>query len=287
MRILITGGKGQLGSALQRALMNHDLTIVDLPEVDITVQAAFNRVLESVHPKLVIHCAAYTDVDGCANNPELAYKVNSLGTQNVALACERLGVELLHISTNEVFSGERTDGYEEWMPLGPINAYGQSKAAAEQMVSGICSRYYIVRTAWLYAAGGKNFIHAILDKARTGSQLSVVANEIGNPTYVKDLAQAIRQLIEVKQFGTYHFVNTGSCSRWAFANQILQFAGMRDVVNVPILARDYNRPSAPPLYGVLQNIAGASIGIYLRPWQKALQEYMVENNLVQVRPHFS
>jgi dTDP-4-dehydrorhamnose reductase len=264
MRILITGGLGQLGQALQRELRDHELTIVDLPEIDITdAQAIFER----------------TDVDGCARDPALAYKVNGLGTQNVALACQAAGASMVHISTNEIFSGDRSEGYEEWMAPSPINAYGKSKALAEFHVRHNMRRFYIVRTAWLYAPEGRNFIHAILDRAHEAGQLRVVADEIGNPTYVNDLALAIRALLSKGQYGIYHFVNAGACSRWAFAQEILRLAGLPHVVNRPILSREYRRASTPPGYGALLNITGASLGISLRPWQAALADYMAEHGV--------
>jgi dTDP-4-dehydrorhamnose reductase len=138
-------------------------------------------------------------------------------------------------------------------------------------------RAFIVRTAWLYAAGGRNFIHAILDKARMSGKLRVVADEIGNPTYAADLAIALKQLIETGQYGTYHLVNEGSCSRWELANEILRLAKVEEVRNIPILSRDYKRASKPPLFGTLLNIAGASLGIRLRPWKQALAEYLLEH----------
>jgi dTDP-4-dehydrorhamnose reductase len=274
MRILITGGKGQLGRALQGQLSDHDLVIVDLPEIDVTDRQVIEEEILGVRPELVIHCAAYTDVDGCAANPALAYQVNALGTQNTALACRAAGADMLHLSTNEVFAGNHPDGYEEWMSLNPINAYGRSKAAAEAFVRTIAPRYYIVRTAWLYTPGGRNFIHAILERAQKIGKIRVVADEIGNPTYAADLAQAIAQLIDLEQYGIYHFVNEGACSRWAFANEILALAGCEDVINDPILAREYKRASIPPPYGALLNKAGAAIGINLRPWQEALADFM-------------
>jgi dTDP-4-dehydrorhamnose reductase len=274
MRILITGGKGQLGRALQGQLSDHDLVIVDLPEIDVTDRQVIEEEILGVRPELVIHCAAYTDVDGCAANPALAYQVNALGTQNTALACRAAGADMLHLSTNEVFAGNHPDGYEEWMSLNPINAYGRSKAAAEAFVRTIAPRYYIVRTAWLYAPGGRNFIHAILERAQKIGKIRVVADEIGNPTYAADLALAIAQLIDLEQNGIYHFVNDGACSRWAFANEILALAGCEDVINDPILAREYKRASIPPPYGALLNKAGAAIGINLRPWQEALADFM-------------
>jgi dTDP-4-dehydrorhamnose reductase len=279
MRILITGGLGQLGRALQNVLDDHQLFIVDLPDVDITDRKAIEDKIGNCRPQLVIHCAAYTDVDGCARDPELAYKVNALGTQNVALACKMAGTGMLHLSTNEVFAGDRPEGYEEWISPNPINVYGRSKAMAEFHVQSILDSFYIVRTAWLYAPGGRNFIHAILDRARETGRLRVVADEIGNPTYVNDLAMAIRALISNGRYGVYHFVNEGACSRWAFAQEILKLTGLQGVSNSPILGRDYRRASTPPPYGALLNITGASQGISLRSWQAALADYLKDQGL--------
>lgn len=280
MRILITGGLGQLGMSLQHALSNHELTIIDLPDVDITDRPAIREKIQSSQPEVIIHCAAYTDVDGCSRNPELAYRVNAVGTQNVALASAAVGAKLVHISTNEVFAGDRAEGYEEWISPNPINVYGRSKTVAEYYVRSCLEEFYIVRTAWLYAPGGHNFIHAILGRARDTGQLRVVADEIGNPTYVKDLASAICELLSKGSYGTYHLVNTGACSRWAFAREILQLAGLTEVSNRPILSRDYRRASTPPPYGALRNVNGAAQGISLRSWQDALAEYLAEYVLV-------
>lgn len=279
MRILITGGLGQLGRALQRVLVDHELIIVDLPEVDIADRQEIAASIVGNHPDAVIHCAAYTNVDGCAKNPSLAYKVNAYGTQNVALACLEAGAALVHISTNEVFAGNRPAGYEEWFQRGPINVYGCSKTVAEFYIESILQHHYIVRTAWLYGPGGRNFIHAILNRARQLGELRVVADEVGNPTNVDDLARAIGELLKRGNHGIYHFVNEGACSRWAFAEEILRLAGLTGVANVPILGRDYRRASTPPPYGALLNINGASQGITLRPWQAALADYFDEHGL--------
>jgi dTDP-4-dehydrorhamnose reductase len=280
MRILITGGSGQLGTALQQTLVGHEVTAVPKQSLDITHKEAVFTAVATLKPSLLIHCAAYTNVDGCARDPEVAYRVNGLGSQNVALACQQFGAEMVHISTNEVFSGQDERGYEEWMPLCPANAYGRSKAAAEVHVQNLLNRFYIVRTAWLYAPGGRNFIHAILERAREFGQVRVVTDEIGSPTYVQDLATAVAQLIGTKQYGIYHFTNSGHCSRWQFANEILRLAGLEMVTNVPILSSEFVRPSSPPPFGIIHNLAGAVIGIRLRSWQEALAEYM-QNYLPQ------
>lgn len=274
MRIFITGGRGQLGTTLQTTLKNAELTVTGRPDLDISEKEAVFTAVSTAKPDVLIHCAAYTNVDGCARDPELAYRVNGLGTQNVALACQQFDVPMVHVSTNEVFSGQQENGYEEWMPLCPANPYGRSKAAAELHVQNILNRFYIVRTAWLYAPQGRNFIHAILNRARQTGQLRVVTDEIGNPTYVHDLAEAIAQLIKTQQYGIYHFVNSGHCSRWDFANEILRLAGLAGVTNTPILSHEFERPSTPPPFGALHNIAGAAIGIHLRPWPEALADYM-------------
>ena len=279
MRILITGAAGQLGLALQRVLTAHELVPAPRAALNVSEREAVFAAIEAARPDVVIHTAAYTDVDGCARDPQHAYQVNGLGTQNVALACQAFRVELAHISTNEVFAGDDPQGYEEWMPLNPVNPYGRSKAAAECHVRNLLQRYYIVRPAWLYAPAGRNFVHAILRRARETGQLRVVTDEVGNPTYTEDLAAAIGQLIETRQYGTYHLVNAGSCSRWQFASEILWLAGLTEVRNRPILGREFQRPSTPPPYSVLHNIAGAAIGITLRPWREALAAYLAEHVL--------
>lgn len=274
MRVFITGAKGQLGQALQITLAGHELALADLPEVDITNRNQIGAVITAFQPHVVIHCAAYTDVDGCARDPELAYQVNGLGTQNVALACQEAGAAMVHISTNEVFAGDQPAGYAEWAALNPINPYGRSKTAAEFHVRSLLSRHYIVRTAWLYAPGGRNFIHAILRHGREKGFVRVVTDEVGNPTSAVDLAAAIARLIPTGQYGTYHFVNEGACSRLAFAQEILRQAGEDQVRVTPILGVEYPRASTPPPYAALLNTTGAAVGIRLRPWQEALADYI-------------
>lgn len=274
MHIIITGHKGQLGRALWRILESeHDLLGMDLPEHDITDAAATVQTVTAFRPDVVLHPAALTDVDRCAHEPELALRINGLGTQNLALACLEAGAVLLTVSTNEVFDGAKGAPYYEYEAANPINAYARSKLAAEFYTRLHLHRFYIVRTAWLYAPGGNNFPSKIVATADKHGRLRVVVDEIGNPTYAPDLAEAIVKLIQTEHYGIYHLTNSGVCSRYDFARAILQLAGRGDVPLEPITSEQWPRASTPPLHCALHNFAGAALGITLRPWRAALEEY--------------
>ncbi len=274
MRIVLTGHKGQLGCALLPLLAGHEVAGVDLPEHDITDRGALRAVIRDFRPDLILHPAAMTDVDGCARDPELAYRVNGMGTQNVALAAAEVGAEMLYVSTNEVFDGQATEPYHEWAPRNPINAYGRSKLAGEWYVQNLLTRFYIVRTAWLYAPGGRNFPHRILQLADERGSLKVVADEVGNPTYVVDLAHAIAALIETHAYGIYHAVNAGAASRYDFAREILRLSGRESIPVEPLALAEFPRASTPPPYAPLANNAAAALGITFRSWQAALAEFL-------------
>ena len=280
MKIGIFGGRGQLGQALQKKankFPDFRLAIANRPDWDITLRKTVESFVEIENPDVLINVAAYTNVDGCVKEPETAARINGLGPQNLAQVCLEANIPLVHVSTNEVFDGTRRDGYAEWMPLNPINPYGASKAAGEFNVRSILPQHYIVRTAWLYSAQGRNFIHAILRRAREHGEIRVVTDEIGNPTWVNDVAEGIFQLIQTGQYGTYHFANEGICSRWEFANEILQLAQLTNVVNRPILGSEFKRASTPPPFSGLHNQNGRAIGIELRAWKEALAAFFEEH----------
>ena len=194
MRIVITGHKGQLGRQLQAAFAGHEILGLDMPEDDITAPAIRDRIT-GFQPGLILHAAAYTDVDGCETNPDRAFRVNAVGTQNVALAAAGAQAGLVYISTNEVFDGSRRDLYREWDAVNPTSVYARSKAAGEQIVRDLTGgRFYICRVAWLFGPGGNNFVTKILAGANKHGSLKVAADEFGNPTYAPDLAQAIVRL---------------------------------------------------------------------------------------------
>ncbi len=272
MRIVITGCKGQLGQALQRALAEEQLLGLDLPEWDMTNPACVQTVVE-FQPDIVIHAAAMTNVDACEQDPEAAFRVNVLGTHHIALACGQSGAAMVHVSTNEVFDGTLGRPYYEWDTPGPKSVYARSKAAAEFYVRTLLNHFYIVRTAWLYAQGGNNFVTKIQAGADRFGALRVVTDEVSSPTYAPDLAQAIARLIPTGHYGIYHFTNSGFCSRYDWACEILKLTGRGHVQVEPITTDQWPRPAPPPLYAPLVNLFGAALGITLRPWQEALQEY--------------
>lgn len=273
MRIAITGHKGQLGQELQRTLSQDTVLGLDVPEHDITDAIGIADTLSSFGPDVVIHSAAITDVERCAKEPELALRVNGLGTRNVALACQRCGAALVAVSSNEVFDGAKGRPYYEHETTHPINAYARSKLAGEVYARMFLSRLYIVRTAWLYARCGNNFPAKIVQAADRCGQLRVVCDEISSPTFAPDLAAAIVDLIRSEQYGIYHFTNEGACSRYEFARRILELAGRAGVPIEPITSDQWPRASTPPLNCVIRNFAGAQIGITLRHWDDALRDY--------------
>jgi dTDP-4-dehydrorhamnose reductase len=272
MRYFITGNKGQLGRALQRRLP--EAVGIDLPEVDICDAVALGRVMAAERPDLVLHCAAMTDVDGAARDPALAYRINGLGTQNVALAASQAGAAMLYISTNEVFDGAGRKPYTEFDAPNPINPYARSKLAGEWFVTHLLQRFYVVRTAWLTAAGGRNFVHRILRLADERGRLQVVTDEVANPSFCEDLVDALLKLLATEHYGLYHLTNAGYCSRYEFARKVLALSGRQQVPVEPITLADYPRASTPPPFAPMTNMAAAALDITLRPWEEALAEFL-------------
>ncbi len=283
MHILITGAMGRLGSLLVERIgrRGHRVTGTDLDALDVTDFDAVRRFVTAHRPDVVIHAAAWTDVDGCARDPERAVLTNGFGAQHVALAAAETGAALLFVSTNEVFDGLSGAPYREYDSPCPANPYGYSKWVGEQAVQRHTARHYIVRTAWLFAHGGKNFVQAVLGAAQAGMPLRVVTDEIANPTYTDDLAEAIAALVETGRFGIYHFVNSGACSRFELARYVLDRAGFANTPVEPIRSSEWPRPSAPPPNSALVNSAGPLIGIRLRPWQEAVEAFLAREGLLK------
>ena len=253
MKILITGSNGMLGHDLIEALKdNHELVLTTSRTLDITDKEQVFDFISQNKPDIVINSAAYTDVDGCEQNQDLAYSVNGEGVKNLALACREADSALVHISTDYIFNGENTRPWVEDDEIGPISVYGKSKLKGEQAILEILDKFFIVRTAWLYGVNGRNFPKTMLELAENHSQITVVYDEVGTPTYTPDLAKAISQLIETDHYGIYHITNSGSCSWCEFARYIFEVVG-KDVEVIPVTASEFARPAPRPSYSVLEN----------------------------------
>ena len=277
-KILVVGHKGQLGRLLYEFPTDFAHVGLDLPEFDMTDDGVVRERLDEIAPSMVINAAAYTNVDGAEADPDLAYAVNAHGAGHLAKSCRRLGIPLVHISTNEVFDGTAERPYDEWDQPNAGSAYARSKLAGEQAVRFYHDQVMIVRTAWLYGSGGNNFPAKIVAAADKHGALRVVDDQFGNPTYAPHLALAIMGLIgRSAPFGIYHLTNAGAASRYEFAREVLRQTGRDHIPVSPIAHTDWPRPSQPPLRAVLANRAAAALGITLPPWQEGVAEWRLKN----------
>ncbi len=277
MRIFITGISGQLGQALQRALSSHKLIAPQESEADIADPAIVARIV-AARPDVVVHAAAYTDVDGAEARPDRAFAVNALGSRHVAQGVADARARLIAVSTDYVYDGTKIGPYREDDPVAPLGVYGASKIEGEREALKACPDAVIVRTAWLYGRG-KNFVETILRLANERDELRVVDDQVGSPTFAGDLAQVIAALVGRPCSGVYHAVNAGSCSWWAFACEILRLSGMERRV-VPIRSSELARSAKRPTNSVLDCGKLATLGIHLQPWQTALGAYLKERERV-------
>jgi dTDP-4-dehydrorhamnose reductase len=272
MRIAITGSKGQLGQALQACCVHDQLLPMDLPEYDITnLQDTLTNIRQFM-PDVIIHAAAMTDVDGCERAPQLAYRINVAGTRNIAVAAQEATCPIVYISTDYVFDGSKSQPYWEYDDPNPLSVYARTKWVGEQIVRQLVPRHFIVRIAWIYGQGLRNFPRTVLRLAGERSQLTMVTDEIGSPTSAVDVAAALRQLIQLPAYGTYHLPNSGVCSRYEWALKTIELAGIQGVTISK--STDYQRIARVPKHVELLNFMGAEIGIVMRPWQEALRDYL-------------
>ncbi|MEA3406734.1 MAG: dTDP-4-dehydrorhamnose reductase [Chloroflexota bacterium] len=269
MRVVVTGSTGQLGSALRRMLDGHAVLGLVRPQHDITDMIAIDAAIQDFGPDVVVHTAAMTDVDGCERDPQMARRVNVLGTRNVAVAAHRAGAKMVYISTDYVFDGRKPEPYWEYDDVNPLSVYGRTKWLGEEVVRHLLSRHYIVRTAWLYGEGANNFVGTVLRLAEEHESLGMVTDEVGSPTFALDLAGAIARLVETPAYGTYHLCNAGTCSRYQWAREILDLAGYERVRLVP--NQNYERLAPVPKRVALENFCAAELGITMRPWRDALR----------------
>lgn len=283
MRVAISGTSGQVGSALHRLLEQaggHEILTLARPHGDITDRRKVMRAIMAFQPDIVLNSAAYTNVDQAESEPDAAYRVNALGVQNLALACAASGAALATISTNCVFDGLHTEPYWEFDKPNPTSVYGRSKLAGEWYAQNLLTKFYIVRTSWVFgskpAAGRGNFVTRMLQLGDERGSLTVVDDEISNPTYAQDLAVALLELIQTEAFGVYHLMNEGPASRYEFTREILRLGGRNQVELKPGKLADFKRATPPLRYTALKNFCAGELGIRLRPWQAAVAAYMQE-----------
>ena len=279
MRVLVTGACGMLGRLVCEALKGkHTVVPTDVVEgsefMDISDTSSVFDVINKVRPEMVIHCAAMTDVDGCERDRDAAHKINAIGTWNLACACASIDCPIACVSTDYVFDGEKGEPYTEFDTPNPMSAYGTSNLAGEQAVRELCAKHFVVRTSWLFAPHGKNFALSILKAADTRPELRVVADQFGSPTYAKDLAEFLANLVGSPLYGVYHFTNSGSCSWFEFASAILNAAGKSEVKIVPIKSEEWPTPTKRPKFSVLRHYRMELLGRdNARPWQEAVAEF--------------
>lgn len=291
MKILITGSGGQLGNELCKILKNGVSELGEIPQslkhatvigtdvcdgaqkLDITNMKEVRVFLRRNQPDVVINCAAFTNVNGCESQQQAAFKVNALGPRNLAIACEEIKAKLIHISTDYVFSGEGDTPFCEYDTVAPQSVYGKTKLLGEEYVRQFCSRYFIVRTAWLYGYVGANFVKTMVRLAKQNGKVTVVNDQLGNPTNAADLAHHLLLLSDTSEYGVYHCTGEGICSWYDFAKEIIRLSGVEAEV-LPCTTEEYPTPAKRPAYSALENaMLCATVGNYMRPWQQALEAY--------------
>ena len=275
-RVLITGGRGLLGKEIVEAFHGRfELRVTDREECDVTNLPECFREIEGFRPEVAIHCAAYTAVDRAEVEPERAHAVNAVGTGNMARVCRERGILLVTFGTDYVFDGMASRPYREEDPVLPLSAYGKSKLAAEEALREAGTEHLLVRTQWLYGAGGGNFILTILGKARLGETLRVASDQTGCPTFAGDLAKAVLKLLDAGARGTVHFSSEGETTWYGLARYVLERSGMAGAPLFPALTRDLPYPAKRPSYAVLSKERYRRItGESPRSWEEAAGEFL-------------
>ena len=278
MKVLVTGATGQLGHDVCEELskLKIDTLSPTHQEFDITDMTKVYDYLEKERPDAVIHCAAYTAVDRAQEDFFNCHDVNSSGTRTLAKDCGRMGIPLLYISTDYVFDGSGDEPFEVDHKKGPLNEYGLSKLAGEEAVKSFCDKYFIVRVSWVFGINGGNFVKTILRIAEQKPSITVVDDQIGSPTYTRDLAKLLCQMIQTDKYGIYHATNEGFCSFCEFAEKIIELAGKPTKI-IPIPSEKYKTPAKRPLNSRLSKKSLDDAGFERLPkWEDALSRYLVE-----------
>jgi len=284
MKVLVTGANGQLGQDVTRVFTEtgHDVVGCGKEELDITNLAHCSRVISSLKPDFIIHCAAYTAVDAAESDTEGAYLVNAIGTRNIAVSAEKIGTTVVYMSTDYVFSGSSMTAYTEYDDTDPQTIYGRSKLVGEQMIRDFCSKWFIVRTSWVFGLHGKNFVKTMLGLGQEKPLIKVVNDQKGSPTYTVHLAQFLLNLISTEKYGVYHASNCGSCTWFEFTEAIFEEA--RDHLGLEITAllqpcttAEFPRPAPRPANSTMDHLAiRLNKSQDLPHWREGLKQFMLD-----------
>ncbi|TBX40713.1 dTDP-4-dehydrorhamnose reductase [Bacillus thuringiensis] len=276
MKVLVTGAKGQLGQDVLCLLENQPWEVFGFgrEELDITNEEQVREKVLAIKPNIIIHTAAYTQVDQAESDEETAFKVNAEGTKYLAQAAEAVEAKFCYVSTDYVFDGTNNEPYKTNDETNPQTIYGKSKLAGEKYTSEYCSKYFVVRTSWVFGLHGNNFVKTMLRLADERSELEVVSDQFGSPTYTNDLARFIIELVETNKYGIYHASNSGVCSWYEFAKEIFRQSNRNINVNA-ISTAEFKRPAQRPAYSVLEQKKIAEQGLIMLPnWKEALGRYL-------------
>ena len=274
MKIFLTGAEGQLGRELQMRLQGTDFFPTDLKELDITDATAVSAMIGSYRPDVVIHGAAWTQVDAAEEKIDLAYRVNAIGTQNIAMACRETNATMVYISTDYVFDGTLGRAYTEFDAPNPLSIYGKTKYAGEVLARQANDKLFVLRTAWLYG-DGPNFVRTMLKLGQEREELQVVDDQYGCPTSTVDLAEAVLRIMQTNRYGAYHAVNSGVTNWYGFAKKIFEIAGNTKVKVTPVTTEQFVRPAPRPVYSPMDTrLLRLALGWSPKPWEEALGEYL-------------
>ncbi|MBI4436599.1 MAG: dTDP-4-dehydrorhamnose reductase [Candidatus Omnitrophica bacterium] len=285
-RVLVTGAAGMLGTALCSSLTRKEFHVLktdirsgekEIELLDVSNYEEVQQFVQETKPHLTMHLAAETDVDKCQLEVDHAYRVNTLGTENVALACQRWDIPLVYISTGAVFDGEKPEPYTEFDEPNPVNVYAKTKWEGEKIVQTLVRKHFIVRAGWMIGGGRKDkkFVAKIVELLQTQKEIPVVTDKFGNPTFTKDLSENLLLLIQTGRFGLYHMVNRGGCSRYQIAQKIAECMGKKDVVLRPVTSEAFPLPAPRGRSEMLLNYRLSLLGLdRMRPWTEALKDYL-------------
>lgn len=280
MKILITGANGMLGTDLTQLLTTQfEVIAIDIQQLDLIDNEATIDYITNLKPNIIINCAAYTNVDGCETEIDIAYKVNAVAPRNIAVAANNINAKFLHISTDYVFDGETDKPYQEDDTTNPLCIYGKSKLMGEDHVKNLSSKYFILRTQWLYGRNGNNFVKTMLKLADESPSIKVVNDQFGSPTYTRDLCAVIEQIIKTENYGTYHITNSGVTSWYEFAKTIFTLSNI-EVDLKPCTTEEFPRPAHRPKFSKLDNYFWRINGFSeLRNYKEALKYYLRETGV--------